>query len=103
MSLSEIYFNYSEAVKQANQLDGIAAKLDQQVDSEINEILSSIKNAWESDNSDRYLKKGQKVQSNVKTTAGNLRNIADTIRRIARKIRDAELEAWRIANENRQD
>ena len=35
----------------------------------------------------------------MKVTADNLNNIADAIREIAEEIRDAEMEAWRIAHD----
>ncbi len=103
MTLSEIYFNYNEAVKGANRIDNIAQQLDKQSDDKIGEILLGVKAAWESDSSPQYLKKGQKVQKDIKTTAGNLRRIAVTIRNIAAQIRNAELEAWRVANERKKD
>ena len=37
----------------------------------------------------------------MRTTSGNLKNIAAAIRTIAKRILEAELEAWRIANERR--
>ena len=103
MTLTEIYFNYNRAMEQANRLDDISRQLDKQSDDKMEEILNNVRSAWESDNSAKYLRKGQKVQEDIKTTADNLRRIADTIRKIAKQIRDAELAAWRIANERKKD
>lgn len=103
MTLTEIYFNYNRAMEQANRLDDISRQLDKQSDDKMEEILNNVRSAWESDNSAQYLRKGQKVQGDIKTTADNLRRIADTIRKIAKQIRDAELAAWRIANERKKD
>ena len=78
-SLAEINFNYRKALKQASQLEAIATK---------------IQNA-----SPAYLQKGRKVQGDISTIGGNLKNIASTIRTVAQIIYEAELEAWRIAHE----
>lgn len=101
MTLAEIYFNYNRAMEQANRLDDIGRQLDKQSDNKMEEILNNVRSAWESDNSAQYVKKGQKVQNDIKTTADNLHRIAETIRKIANQIREAELEAWRIANERK--
>lgn len=101
MSLSEIYFNYNKAMEQADELDDVAGRLAGAADRDMENILSEVGSAWRSDSSAQYLQKGRKVKGDLHTTAGNLRNIASAIRTIARRIRDAELEAWRIANERR--
>lgn len=101
MTLTEIYFNYSKAIRQAEKLEEVARKLRDQANDKMAEILKDVKAAWESDNSSAYLRKGVKVQGDIVTTARNLENIASAIRKIAIQIRNAELEAWRIANERK--
>lgn len=98
MTLSEIYFNYSKAIRQAEQLESISRNLDRKANSDLSGILSEVRSAWKSDNSNQYISKGTKVQTDIRTTAKNLRAIAASIRKIALQIRNAELEAWRIAN-----
>ncbi|MCI9670652.1 MAG: hypothetical protein HFF49_03760 [Lawsonibacter sp.] len=61
-------------------------------------ILNDVNSAWKSDSAPQYMKKGQKVEGDIRITAGNLENIAQAIRTIAQRIKEAELEAWRIAN-----
>lgn len=97
-SLSEIYFNYNQAIKQANKLESVAKDLRKASDRTMEDILNNVNSAWKSDSTPLYLKKGQKVEGDIRTTAGNLDNIAQAIRTIAERIREAELEAWRIAN-----
>lgn len=98
-SLSEIYFNYNQAIEQAKQLENISKQLKKAADNTMEGILNDVHTAWKSDSAPQYIKKGQKVEGDMRTTAGNLSNIAQTIRTIAQRIRDAELAAWRIANE----
>lgn len=101
-TLSEIYFNYDKAIGQANRLDDIAKRLTNAADVSMEGILGDVHNAWKSDSASAYLKKGEKVEKDIRTTAKNLQSIAQTIRIIAARIRNAELEAWRIANERTQ-
>ena len=98
-SLSEIYFNYDRAIEQAKKLEGISRQLKKAADNTMEGILNDVHGAWKSDSAPQYIKKGPKVEGDMRATAGNLANIASTIRTIAQRIRDAELVAWRIANE----
>lgn len=97
-SLSEIYFNYDKAIKQAGQLEAVAKDLKKAADTTMEDILNDVNSAWKSDSAPQYIKKGQKVEGDIRITAGNLDNIARAIRTIAQRIKEAELEAWRIAN-----
>ena len=97
-SLSEIYFNYNQAIEQAKQLDGIATRLAAAASKDMEGLLNDVSSAWKSDSTSQYLKKGRQVEEDMCTTAENLKKIATTIRTIAKRIRDAELDAWRIAN-----
>lgn len=98
MTLSEIHFNYTKAIQQANQLESIAKNLRKAANNTMENILNDISSAWKSDSTPQYIKKGQKVEGDIRTTAENLDRIAQAIRIIAQRIKEAELEAWRIAN-----
>jgi len=100
-SLSEIYFNYNKAIAQANRLDGIAKKMKNAANRDMQGILNDVSRAWKSDSAPQYVRKGEKVKGNIQTSSKNLEEIASTIRTIAKRVRDAELEAWRIANERK--
>lgn len=100
-SLSEIYFNYNKAIAQANRLDGIASKMQNAANRDMQGILNDVSRAWKSDSAPQYVRKGEKVKGNIQTSSKNLEEIASTIRTIAKRVRDAELEAWRIANERK--
>ena len=98
-SLSEIYFNYDQAIRQANDLDAVAKKLHNAANKDMDKILNDINRAWKSDSTPQYLNKGKKLEQDITTSARNLEKIADAIRTIAKTVRDAELRAWRIAND----
>ena len=98
-TLSEIYFKYNQAIEQAKQLDEVAEQLTNAANRDMEDLLNDVSRAWKSDSAPQFLKKGQKVEGDMRTTARNLKNIASAIRTIAKRIREAELTAWRIANE----
>ena len=100
-TLSEINFNYRQAINQASRLEEIASQMKHASDQDMERILGDVSKAWKSDSSPQYIKKGQKVQSDIRVTERNLRQIASAIRSIANTVRNAELEAWRIANERK--
>lgn len=100
-SLAEIYFNYDKAIGQAARLEDVAKRLTNAADVTLEGILGDIHSAWKSDSTAAYLRKGEKVGEDMHVTAKNLQNIAQAIRTIAVRVRNAELEAWRLANERK--
>ena len=98
--LTEIYFNYATAIRQAHQLDEIAAKLKNTANQDMERILENVSRVWKSPESvPAYIRKGRKVEEDMQTTADNIRNIAEVIRTIAERMKATELAAWEIANE----
>ena len=95
----EIRINYTNALNQAKALDNIAARLRDAANRDFQDAMSAIGAAWKSDSAPDYLKKGQKVREDMCKTAKNLGDIAEAIRKIAQRIYNAEMEAWRIAHE----
>lgn len=100
-NLNEINFNYNKAMSQATELEDISKQLKNVANNTMEDVLNDVHVAWKSDSTPAYIKKGQKVEGDIRTTATNLNNIAQTIRTVARRVRDAELTAWRIANERK--
>ncbi len=94
---------FRKAKEQANRLDQIARDLDQTADNELGGILSRINNAWSSDTTAKYIKKGNVVQNNLKARAKELRSTANTIRTIAKNTYDAEMKAYQIAIQRKFD
>ena len=101
MTYAEIHFNYAQAIKQASTLESIAKNLDKRANSDLSGIMHDVNIAWKSDSAAAYINKGKKVKEDILTSARNLRTIASSIRTIAKTVRDAELEALRIANERK--
>lgn len=97
-SRTEIKFDLKNALEQAERLDDIAGRLDYLSGTAIENSIQSLASSWKGNNASAYLSKEDKLKGDIKITACNVRSIADDIRRIARRVYDAEMEAWRIAN-----
>lgn len=92
-----IRMEFGTAEEQAKHLDEIARDLDRLADVTLGDTLSGIGNAWNSNNSVNYIKKGRKVQDELKNRSRELKNTASTIRSIAKNTYDAEMCAYNLA------
>ena len=95
----QIDLDFTKAKKQAEELLALSAQVKGLANTSLDEIKTEIHAAWASDNSARYRSKVTKVQEDIRTTATDLENIAIAIAEIAATTYDAEMTAWRIANE----
>lgn len=100
-SLVVIRMEYKKAKEQAERLEQIAKDLNQTADNRLGEVLSGVNQAWKSDTSAAYLKKGKAVQEQLKQRAAELRKTASAIRTIAQNTYNAELRAYHIAMERK--
>lgn len=91
MTEKEIWFNYEQAMAQANALEEIARRLESMSSHELDGGLHDAASNWTGDNARRFQSKGRRLQEQVDGTARNLRNAAEEVRSIARKNREIEL------------
>ena len=103
MGRSEILFNYRQAIRQADRLDEIAGKINKLSTDRMEETLSGLTAAWQSDSSPQYYSKFHQIQEDICTHAENLRKVADTIRTTAEEVKRAELRALEIARRRNYD
>jgi len=96
-SSSEIRFDFRNAMEQAKKLDALADSIDRRVAGKLDETAQSVHAAWKGDSATRYIGKTQELRRQVHQTANSLRDIAEDIRRIARRIYEAEMRALEIA------
>jgi WXG100 family type VII secretion target len=94
---ASIEFDYQKAMQDANKVDDIAGRLSALATSKFDSTMQNLAANWKGDNASMYLNKGAKLEDNMKKTAGELRDIASAIRRIAKRVREAELKALEIA------
>ena len=95
-SSTQIRFDFQNAKNQANKLDELADNLEQQVVRKMSDTAQQLRAAWSGQSASRYLAKQAELQQEVVETVRALREIAEEIRRIAKRVYDAEMEALRI-------
>lgn len=94
---SEIRFDFQNAMQQAQKLDELANDIDRRVANKLDETVQSVHAAWKGDSATLYIGKTQELRRQVQQTARTLRDTAEDIRRIARRIYEAEVRALEIA------
>ncbi len=95
----QIEMDFSRANQKAQDLDDIASDLSRLGNTDLENTLQGLSSEWKGDNATKYVQKGGELKSKISTTAANLRNVASTIRAIARNTYNAEMEALRIAEQ----
>lgn len=94
---ASIEFNFRKAVSQADRLDQTADRLNRLANNQFGNTLQGLAASWKGENASMYLDKGDRLQGQMDGTAKELHRIASDIRRIAKRMYDAEMEALRIA------
>lgn len=94
----EIDFNYERAVAQANELETKARELKKISSCDLSNSLKEIRGNWSGENAEKYLLKGAKLAEEIESTSTDLSKIADAVRQIADKVREAEELAKTIIN-----
>ncbi|MDO5415632.1 MAG: WXG100 family type VII secretion target [Lachnospiraceae bacterium] len=95
---SEIRFNFRQALAQADELDGVAERLERLSGKTMESSMQTLASAWKGQNATAFLRKEDILKGDVKKTAMEIHDIADDIRRIARRIYNAEMAALQIAS-----
>ncbi|MDO4329650.1 MAG: WXG100 family type VII secretion target [Lachnospiraceae bacterium] len=98
---SEIRFNFRQALSQADELDDVADRLERLSGKTMESSMQNLAAAWKGQNATAFLKKEDILKGDIKKTASQIHDIADDIRRIARRVYEAEMEALRIASERK--
>ena len=91
--------DFRQAMLQAQKLDDLADKVNGVSSRELSHAMSTLQSAWRGQSASMFIEKTQTVDRQVQDSARELHEIAESIRRIARTIYNAEMEAWRIAHE----
>lgn len=93
----EILLNYKEALAQADKLDELAAELENIGVTNLNDALIDIRNSWQGDNAEAFLRKAQPLTSKNQAIVKKIRNTASAIRTIAANVYNAEMRALELA------
>lgn len=100
-SVTVIRMEFNKANQQADKLDRLAGELRQIANDRFAGCLSEINNAWKSDSSTKYIKKGRQLQEEIRQRAKELENTARAIRTIAKNTYNAEMRARQIAQQRK--
>lgn len=96
-SSREIHFDFQNAMDQAKRLDSLADSIDRRAAGKLEDAAQIVHTAWKGDSAARYIRKVQELHGQVRQTARELRDVAEDIRRIARRVYEAEMRALAIA------
>lgn len=94
----QIQMDFAKAKTDASWLDGIADRMKNLANNNFNQSMLSLSSAWSGENSRQFLQKEERIKSNLLESARELQNIAADIRRVAQRVRDAEMRAYDIAS-----
>lgn len=84
-----IKFNYTEAIKQAKELQAIAAEIEA-VNKRLTTGRNELSGAWKGDSASLFLNKAEKLGGKLQKTANNLDNVADGVYTVAKTLKAAE-------------
>lgn len=96
-SSRQIYMDYQQALRKAEELENIADSMKSLASKELQDTLQNVSASWKSVNASNYLEKGEKLGDNITRTAKQIDQVASTIRSVAKRTYEAEMRAYRIA------
>ncbi|MDD6729102.1 MAG: WXG100 family type VII secretion target [Eubacteriales bacterium] len=96
---SSIKFDFAKAKQEAARLENAADELKKIANSSMDSALGTLSSGWKGESADLYMKKGAGVKEDLISTANDLYAVANSIRKTAQRIYNAEMEAKRLAEE----
>lgn len=97
MTKEKIEMDFRQALRQADQVDAAANRLDSLSGREFRGSLDNLSAHWRGESASMYLAKGGRLQEQMDAAARELHAVAVDIRTLAKRVYDAEMNAWRIA------
>ncbi|MBQ7203375.1 MAG: hypothetical protein IJS03_05075 [Eubacterium sp.] len=98
-SYSTIRFNFAQAKQQAQRLETIAYEMKRTANQNFDRALSQLSGSWKGESATLYIKKAQIVRNEIIKNANDLEAVARSIRKVAQRVYNAEMEAKRLAEE----
>ncbi len=98
---SYIEFKYTNSIRQAQEIEKIAAELKKISDREMTDAIQAINQNWTGENASTYLAKTTNNRNDISKTAISLQKTAASITKIAQNLYNAEMNALTIASERR--
>ena len=98
-SETQIRGDFRAACSRAEEIDRIAQDRGGVARRDMEGTLDDLSRAWRGESAQKFTAKTEKLQTDIQGDAKDLESIADAIRRAAKIMYDAEMEALRIARE----
>jgi len=96
-SREQIKMDFKKARAEANQLERVADQLKTLASQKLEQSMQDLSLAWTGSNSRFFLRKESQLKEDIIETARTLYEIASEIRTIARRVYEAEMQAYAIA------
>ena len=93
----EIYMDFNKVEKLIEKLRQIATSMDKLSEDGMGASLTELRRNWKGDNANTFTSKGEAVKTGLDRTVADIRNTADSLEKMAMRLRDAEIENIRIA------
>lgn len=97
MTKYQLYCNFNLANKKADELDEIANSIKILANIIISDNINQIRANWSGDASNEFIKKLNAFSEKCKREADSISDIANTIRRVAKRTYDTEMKALEIS------
>ena len=97
MTKYQIECNYRLALKRADELSETARNIMKVSENISNDVMAGLEADWHGDSATDYKKKLNLFSAKVECEAKKLENIANTIRRVAKRTYDTEMQSLEIS------
>lgn len=95
--MGTLEFDFNKAMRQASELESLAEQLNRMAQNDYADNMQRLSGAWQGDSASKFLNKGAILQQDMVETARKLRYTANSYRKIARSVKEAEERAKRLA------
>lgn len=97
MTKYQIECNYRLALKRADELSETARNIMKVSENISNDVMACLEADWHGNSATDYKRKLNLFSAKVECEAKKLENIANTIRRVAKRIYDTEMQSLEIS------
>lgn len=97
MTKYQIECNYRLALKRADELSETARNIMKVSENISNDVMAGLEADWHGNSATDYKRKLNLFSAKVECEAKKLENIADTIRRVAKRTYDTEMQSLEIS------
>lgn len=86
-----IWFDFQQAVAQAEALEEMAGRIENTVRDELEDGLRAASGAWHGSSASRFQCKGERLGEEIRSNARALRRAAEEVRKVAEQVRRVEM------------